>query len=103
MSVLVTASIIQTSFLASRSKPDLVYEVEGHRSLPCAHLFGFEIAAVLATDVIHTRLKLPCDLIFLPVLLSLHLLDRMHAQVQKEQCRQKESNSEQEGKGEEKP
>lgn len=51
--------------------------------MPCAHLFGFEIAVVLATDVIHTRLKLPCNLIFLPVLLSLHLLDRMHAQAHK--------------------
>lgn len=55
---------------------DLVYEVEGNSSLPCAHLSRFEVAAVLATDVVHAGLQFPSNLIFLPVLLPLHSVNK---------------------------
>lgn len=55
------------------SESDLVYEVEGHSSLANSHLFRLEIQEVLVTDAVHARLQFPGNLIFLPVLLSLHL------------------------------
>ena len=56
---------------SSGTEPDLVYEVEGHSSLSCAHLFRFQILVVLVADVVHAWLQLPSNLVFLPVLLSL--------------------------------
>lgn len=58
------------------SEADLVYEVEGHGSLTCDHIFGFEILKVLVTDVVNTQLQLPGHLVFLPVLLSLCRTER---------------------------
>lgn len=68
--------INETKYVDQWLNRDLVYEVEGNSSLPCAHLSRFEVAAVLVTDVVHAGLQFSSNLIFLPVLLPLHSVNK---------------------------
>lgn len=57
--------------LCNGLKSDLVYEVQGHGSLTCDHLFRPEIVEVLGPNVFHTWLQFTSNLVLFPVLLSL--------------------------------